>query len=144
MKGSCRGVEHVFLLFARQPQQASHRGLKETVHRQSSLLDLQLAHMLNMSFYQVVLKGILYTSASFKTKLAYLISRKYGVMSRDDISDPNNNFLYRGYYIDSHPARRMYCDRLRSSAISSPIKIMIRILTSLSALQVSSAVDFYP
>ncbi|MGI6507674.1 MAG: Abi family protein [Saccharofermentanales bacterium] len=69
-----------------------------------SLLDLQLAHMLNMSFYQVVLKGILYIEASFKTKLAYLISRKYGVMSRDDISDPNNNFLYRGYYIDAHPA----------------------------------------
>ncbi len=68
-----------------------------------SLLDLQLAHMLNMSFYQVVLKGILYVEASFKTKLAYLISRKYGVMSRHDISDPNNNFLYRGYYENSQP-----------------------------------------
>ncbi|MBP6137697.1 MAG: Abi family protein [Clostridiaceae bacterium] len=68
-----------------------------------SLLDLQLAHMLNMNFYQVVLKGILYIEASFKTKLAYLVSRKYGVMSRDNINDPNNNFLYRGYYIDSHP-----------------------------------------
>ncbi len=68
-----------------------------------SLLDLQLAHMLNMSFYQVVLKGILYVETSFKTKLAYLISRKYGVTSRGDISDPNSNFLYRGYYEDSKP-----------------------------------------
>ncbi|MGI6157681.1 MAG: Abi family protein [Saccharofermentanales bacterium] len=63
-----------------------------------SLLDLQLAHMLNMNFYQVVLKGILYIEASFKTKLAYLISRKFGVVSRDDITDPNGNFFYQGYY----------------------------------------------
>ncbi|HHW93907.1 MAG TPA: Abi family protein [Clostridiaceae bacterium] len=69
-----------------------------------SLLDLQLAHMLNMNFYQVVLKGILYIETSFKTKLAYLVSRKYGVMSREDINDPNNNFLYRGYYNNMHPA----------------------------------------
>ncbi len=68
-----------------------------------SLLDLQLAHMLNMNFYQVVLKGILYIETSFKTKLAYVISRKYGETSRDNISDPNNNFLYRGYYEDVHP-----------------------------------------
>ena len=51
-----------------------------------SLLDLQLAHMLNMNFYQVILKGILYIEASFKTKLAYLISREYGVMSRENIA----------------------------------------------------------
>lgn len=68
-----------------------------------SLLDLQLAHMLNMNFYQVILKGILYIEASFKTKLAYLISREYGVMSRENIDDPNDNFLYRGYYEDAHP-----------------------------------------
>ncbi len=68
-----------------------------------TLLDLQLAHMLNMNFYQVVLKGILYIETSFKTKLAYLISRKYGVTSRENINDPNNNFLYRGYYVDVHP-----------------------------------------
>jgi len=29
-----------------------------------------------MNFYQVILKGILYIEASFKTKLAYLISRE--------------------------------------------------------------------
>ncbi|HZK29110.1 MAG TPA: Abi family protein, partial [Clostridia bacterium] len=67
-----------------------------------SLLDLQLAHMLNMNFYQVVLKGILYVEASFKTKLAYLVSRKFGSVSGDDIADPNANYLYRGYYDPSN------------------------------------------
>ncbi|NLA70936.1 MAG: Abi family protein [Clostridiaceae bacterium] len=66
-----------------------------------SIMDLQLAHMVNMNFYQVVLKGILYVEASFKTKLAYLISRKFGSVSGDDITDPNANYFYRGYYDSS-------------------------------------------
>lgn len=63
-----------------------------------TILDLQLAHMLNMDFYHTVLKGILYVESSFKTKLAYLISRKFGPVSREDIDDPRDNFLYRGHY----------------------------------------------
>ncbi len=63
-----------------------------------SLLDLQLAHMLNMDFYQTVLKGILYVEASFKTKLAYLISEKFGSVSQEDIEEAANNFFYRGHY----------------------------------------------
>lgn len=63
-----------------------------------SILDLQLCHMINMSFFQIILKGILYVETSFKTKLAYLISSQYGVTSKDDIYDPNRNFLFRGHY----------------------------------------------
>ncbi|MGI6616717.1 MAG: Abi family protein [Saccharofermentanales bacterium] len=63
-----------------------------------SILDLQLCHMINMSFFQIVLKGILYVETSFKTKLSYLVSSQYGVTSKDDIYDPNNNFLFRGHY----------------------------------------------
>lgn len=76
-----------------------------------SIVDLQLAHMLNMNFYQTVLKGILYVEASFKTKLAYLISRKFGSASRDDIDNARDNYLFRGYY---DPRNKQTTGTLRS------------------------------
>ena len=63
-----------------------------------SIVDLQLAHMINMNFYQTVLKAILYVETSFKTKLAYLVARKFGAQSREDIDNARDNYLYRGYY----------------------------------------------
>ncbi len=76
-----------------------------------SLLDLQLAHMLNMNFYQTVLKGILYVEASFKTKLAYLVSEKFGSVSQEEIEEAGNNFFYRGYY---DPGNELTTGTLRS------------------------------
>ena len=79
-----------------------------------SLLDLQLAHMLNINFYQVLLKGILYVEASFKTKLAYLISREFGTECGEDIDNPRNNFFYQGHYDVSNPATEGILRTLRS------------------------------
>ncbi len=71
-----------------------------------SLLDLQLAHMLNMNFYHLLLKGILYIEASFKSKLAYLVSREFGTESHGSIEQSQNNFLYEGHYDAFNPATR--------------------------------------
>ena len=70
--------------------------------------------MLNINFYQVLLKGILYVEASFKTKLAYLISREFGTESGEDIDNPRNNFFYQGHYDVSNPATEGILRTLRS------------------------------
>lgn len=69
-----------------------------------SILDLQLAHMLNMNFYHILLKGILYVEAAFKTKLAYLISREFGTEAHDDLDRKGNNYFHQAYYDAANPS----------------------------------------
>jgi abortive infection bacteriophage resistance protein len=78
-----------------------------------TLLDLQLAHMLNMNFYHLLLKGILYIEASFKTKLAYLVSREFGTQSGDTESS-RHDFLGEEHYDRSNRASEGVLRALRN------------------------------
>lgn len=69
--------------------------------------ELYTLHTIDVSISNVVLKYILYIERSLKSKISYLVSKKYGVYT-----DPNNplhdkpgDYLFRNNYSTSHGKR---------------------------------------
>ena len=69
--------------------------------------ELYALHVLDVSIGNLVLKYILHVENAFKTKLSYLISRKYGVYTDPDysgVSQPDD-YLCRDYYSKRNKSR---------------------------------------
>lgn len=69
--------------------------------------ELYTLHIIDVSISHLVLKHILYIERSLKSKMSYLISRKYGVFT--DVNDMRNanpaDYLCKQYYSNSNGSR---------------------------------------
>lgn len=69
--------------------------------------ELYTLHTLDVSIGNVILKYILYIERSLKSKMSYLVSKKYGVYTdpNNPLHDKHGDYLFRNNYSASHGKR---------------------------------------
>lgn len=95
--------------------------------------ELYVLHTIDVSIGNELLKYLLYIERSLKSKISYVVSRKYGVFSDPGNyahNDPND-YLYRGYYSNSNGARNNTLRKLTETldGTSNPGKFQSKSLT---------------
>lgn len=87
-----------------------------------SIEDLYFMHSEIDNFHSILLKYILLIEQSFKNKLSYLISEKYGISTKYGITGDfnNNDYLDRKNYSNSNGKRFNILDKLQNIIIKPP------------------------
>lgn len=76
----------------------------------TTIEEIYTTHIIDMNLSSILLKYILHTEFALKSRLSHLIAERYGVISAmnhtfDGINRNPDDYLYRGHYSHSNPAR---------------------------------------
>lgn len=95
--------------------------------------ELYTLHIIDSSLNNIIFKYILFLEKALKSRLSYLISKKYGVYTDpyDDSFNNPNDYLYYKYY-KNHSNKRINVLRSLKEYVSKPQKnpIMIHYITN--------------